>query len=293
MNLSRELEIAKSLAKEGGCMALKLRDNLQVSQKAHGEGPVSNADIAIDRLICQALKKAFPDDQIISEESFTDKESKGLRTWFIDPIDGTSRYITQGDDFSVMIGLAINGVPRLGVIYQPAPDLLWWGIFAENPMDRHAEKIENGKNKSIVLDLPSEPPYDLTMLASQTHPSKKQELLIKELKPKNVRMNGSLGLKGMLILGDDADLYVAWSKQIKKWDTCAPAAILKAAGALMSFIDGDELIFSGPIAHDKPIMMLSFMPNQRILDTLNAINSGTLKQGRLIKPSLSDDEEIL
>lgn len=294
MNLEKELAIAKNLAIQGGHLALKLRHNLQVTNKAHGEGPVSNADVAIDQLICEKLKQEFPNDRIISEESFADKTTiTGGRTWFVDPIDGTSRYIIQADDFSVMIGLAIDGIARLGVIYQPAPDTLWWGIFAENFMDRHAEKIEHGKSKSIVLDLPSEPPYELTMLASKSHPSQKQERMIQELRPKNVRLNGSLGLKAMLILGDDADIYVAWSKQIKKWDTCASTAILKAAGALMSFTDGEELSFLGSISHEKPIMMLSFMPDKRILDILNAINNGPVKKSRLYKSNQSNDEESL
>lgn len=292
MNLEKELALAKNLAILGGRMALDLRSILQINQKPCGEGPVSNADIAIDKFICEALKKEFADDQIISEESYSNEPIKGSRTWFVDPIDGTSRYISSGDDFSIMIGLAINGVATLGVIYQPAIDILWWGITCDKSLNRHAEKIDSGKSTSIVLDLPSEPPVELTMLASKSHPSPKQELMIHELKPKNVRMNGSLGLKAMLILGNDADIYVAWSKNIKKWDTCAPMAILRAAGALMSFTDCSELEFSGPIAHDKPIMMLSFMPDKRLLDILSSINNGGMKP-RFQKPNRSDDEEIL
>jgi 3'(2'), 5'-bisphosphate nucleotidase len=286
MNLEHELKVAKSIAIKGGKLALSLRNNLAITQKANGEGPVTNADIAVDQLLVSELAKEFPDDQIISEESFlSNVQIEGARTWFVDPIDGTSRYIVGGDDFSVMIGLSINGIPRLGVIYQPAPDILWWGIFSEDPITRHAEKIDHTGSKSIVLDLPNEPPLELTMLASRSHPSQKQEMMIKELNPKNVRMNGSLGLKAMLILGDDADIYVAWSKAIKKWDTCAATAILKAAGANMTFIDNEELSFLGPIAHEKPIMMLSFIPDKKLLETLNGINNGTIKQQRLFKPT--------
>ena len=55
--------------------------------------------------------------------------------------------------------------------------------------------------------------------------------MIEALKPKIVTYQSSIGLKAMTILDRHADLYVAWSRHIKKWDTCAPAAIIKAAGA--------------------------------------------------------------
>jgi 3'(2'), 5'-bisphosphate nucleotidase len=270
MNLLHELQVATELARQAGQIALDLRQRLITTYKPAGQGPVTNVDHAVDDFICSGLKKAFPDDGIISEESFVDEGAPlgNGRVWFVDPIDGTTALVAGTDDFVIMIGLAIDGVARVGVVYQPTADILWRGLACEQ---RLAERIEKGGTKPIAAMLKDPPQANLTIIASISHKSLRQAAMIQALKPKNIMYRSSIGLKAMLILDGEADFYVAWSKKIKLWDTCAPAAITAASGGYISGINEQPLQFSGAIDHGQPIMIARFTPDEQFLSLLATV----------------------
>lgn len=275
MDLNEELVVAEELARIAGSLALQLRENLTVTLKPLGQGPVTNADIAIDKYICKKLTDRFPKDGIISEESYVETTPflNHQRIWFVDPIDGTASFISGADDFVVMIGLSIDGIARLGVVYQPISDIMWRGIFTDESC--LAERFEHKKAQKITFSPQKTPRENMTILVSRNHHSLRQDILIEELKPANIVYRSSVGLKAMLILEKSADLYVAWSRHIKMWDTCAPMAIIAAAGATMCFVDGDAIKYGGEISHGKPIMIAGFVPDECLLKQLSRIANQT------------------
>src|SRR5437762_2521185 len=107
MSLERELNLAERLAREAGVALRRYRaGSVEVQYKAHGE-PVTPADLQADGIICAGLAAAFPGDAIYSEES---PEPPGRllaeRLWLVDPLDSTSNFIENGDEYCVSIGLA-------------------------------------------------------------------------------------------------------------------------------------------------------------------------------------------
>ncbi|MBN4077496.1 3'(2'),5'-bisphosphate nucleotidase CysQ [Sulfobacillus acidophilus] len=256
MNLKKELSVAKELAKEAGKVILNLQNTTKVSFKANGEGPVTEADLEADKIIYKGLKKVFQDDQIITEESYltgTVIPKKG-RLWLIDPIDGTSDYIRGGSDFACMIGLIIDGIPRLGVIFQPKTNSLWWGLNARGlsnaQFKTQAQKIAAG---SEIIDLNIENKelknQGPIVAVSKSHPTIFIDFVMHELKATKVIKKGSVGLKIALIAEGKADFYLIGTRKIKLWDTCAPAAILLAAGGVIKTVFGENLEFSNEVSH--------------------------------------------
>ncbi|MCB0149985.1 MAG: 3'(2'),5'-bisphosphate nucleotidase CysQ, partial [Caldilineaceae bacterium] len=78
--------------------------------------------------IVNRIRATYPDDGILSEESKDDlARLTKERVWIIDPMDGTKEFIARNGEFSVMIGLAVQGRPVLGVVQQPANGLLYAG----------------------------------------------------------------------------------------------------------------------------------------------------------------------
>lgn len=270
MNLDHEFQVASDLARKAGVIALDVRDRIMFSYKPDGQGPVTNVDYAVDQFLCEAIKKAFPSDMVISEESYVaDGVPLGMgRVWFIDPIDGTSALVAGTEEFVIMIGLSINGVARLGVVYQPTTDFLWRGIFSDQCL---SEKIEHGMAHPMAPPIPCPKPSKLTVIASMAHKSLRQRAMIQALSPAKVIFSSSIGLKAMLILDGEADFYVAWSKKIKLWDTCAPAAIIAAASGNISGINGQPLVFLGSIDHGFSIMIARFKPDKHLMAMLAAI----------------------
>ncbi|OGL95619.1 hypothetical protein A2348_01875 [Candidatus Uhrbacteria bacterium RIFOXYB12_FULL_58_10] len=128
---SSPLKTAIFAAREAGKILMAAyegsAESLDVHYKKFRE-PVSIVDLASNDAIIQKISRAFPNDGILSEES------KGLEapniagagfTWIIDPLDGTSNFINHIPLFAVVIARVQNGIPMLGVIYDPLHDELF------------------------------------------------------------------------------------------------------------------------------------------------------------------------
>ena len=61
---------------------------------------------------------------------------------------------------------------------------------------------------------------------------------------------------------------------MKMWDTAAPLAIINASGALMSHLDGTSLTYEEGIAHQQPIMVANFEPDEGFMAMLKNIGDG-------------------
>ncbi|MEO1172302.1 MAG: inositol monophosphatase family protein, partial [Myxococcota bacterium] len=129
---TKELEVACDLARQAGDVIRRHyadADGVEIDYKQGDKSnPVTNADMDANALIVAGLSAAFPDDAILAEES-ADPESRvsARRLWCVDPLDGTAEFIKRNGEFVVMIGLAIDGEARAGVVYQPTEDELFWG----------------------------------------------------------------------------------------------------------------------------------------------------------------------
>jgi len=102
------------------------RKDPEVWYKNEGRSPVSEADIAIDRLLYAMLLGARPDYGWLSEElEDNDKRLSHRRVFIIDPIDGTRAYVSGRPDWCVSIGLVEDGKPVAGVLAAPARGEVW------------------------------------------------------------------------------------------------------------------------------------------------------------------------
>lgn len=79
-------------------------------------------DGAVERLIIDRLRRAFPGDRFVGEEG---GGSYGRRTWVIDPIDGTSNFARGIPHFCTSIAFVEAGEPTIGAIYDPIADELF------------------------------------------------------------------------------------------------------------------------------------------------------------------------
>jgi myo-inositol-1(or 4)-monophosphatase len=124
--LQARLLAAQAIAREAGQLAARMladRPALEIGLK----GPqdfITSADGAVETLIAARLGAAFPEDGLLAEEGAERAGSSG-GLWVVDPIDGTANFASGRPDWCVSIGLLDDGRPEIGVIYQPALDLLF------------------------------------------------------------------------------------------------------------------------------------------------------------------------
>ncbi|MDP9085406.1 MAG: 3'(2'),5'-bisphosphate nucleotidase CysQ, partial [Pseudomonadota bacterium] len=164
--ISDERALAEALvtaARAAGTEILKLvASDFDVEIKAD-LSPVTRCDRAAEAIILDALAKTAPGVPVIAEEEVAAGRvpAHGNIYFLVDPLDGTKDFVRGGDDYTVNIGLIAGGVPRVGVVYQPALDLLWGGI-----VDEGAFVERNGVRSSITTRSLGEKP---AAVASKSH----------------------------------------------------------------------------------------------------------------------------
>jgi len=108
--------------------------------------PVTNGDIEVNNILTKKISTLTPKIPIISEETSSNKKNENLSNfWLIDPIDGTSSYINNKDEFTINAALIINKKPALGVIYAPDKKRLFYSYGPTNSFE-----IVNNKEVRLI-----------------------------------------------------------------------------------------------------------------------------------------------
>ena len=239
--------MALKLARDAGALILDYYDRpVRVEHKqevgASYTEPVTIADRAANELIVTGLHREFPDDGILAEESLdTDRRLGKQRVWMIDPLDGTNGFIARQGDFAVQIGLAVDGISVLGVVFLPLADLLYHAVEGGGAwVERHGFEPEPAR-VSDTSDV-----KQMRLAASRSHRSPRMDRVMDALELKEEVQRGSVGVKVGLIVERQCDLYIHLSPRTKQWDTCAPEIILREAGGNFTDLFGEPLRYNVP-----------------------------------------------
>src|SRR5436305_6969041 len=104
------------------------RAAMKVDGKTDGS-PVTEADLAADRIIGEGLARLVPNIPALSEERVQLAKLPYRDSFFlIDPLDGTKEFVAGRSEFTVNLALVTNGTPLLGIVSAPALGLIWRGL---------------------------------------------------------------------------------------------------------------------------------------------------------------------
>jgi len=121
-----DLELLRSAAVHAGIIALGFFRREYNTWLKGQSSPVSDADIAVDGFLTQALRAVRPDYGWLSEETPDNPERLGReRVFIIDPIDGTRGFIKGEDSWTISLAVVENGAPVAGVVYAPVRDEMY------------------------------------------------------------------------------------------------------------------------------------------------------------------------
>lgn len=244
-----ELDALIAIARRAGEIVRELyrshlEHGIEVSLKGPDD-PVTVADQRANTEICEALAERFPGDAVIAEESvdeITDHLEQLVarrRVFWVDPLDGTRELVDKTGEFAVMIGLAVAGRAEAGVVYAPATGELLAGRVG---VAAFSESVD-GARRSLTVGACSRF-ADARMVASRSHRPAIIEPLRRRLGVAEPIACGSVGLKVARLVSREADFYVHAGVGMKRWDTCGPEAILRAAGGRMTDLDGVDIDYS-------------------------------------------------
>ncbi len=235
-----ELARVLPLVLQAGTVALRYTQTaLQVEYKGRND-PVTQADREINHLLVTGLRRAFPGDAVLAEESADDPGSRlgSPRLWCVDPLDGTREFTERIPEWCIMVGLAVEGRARLGIVY--APPLLMVG----SPEDGAWQWLGTQWKRLRVSE--TQDPREAVVAVSRSHRSPKTDAILQALGVRREIRHGSVGMKVSLLALRKADLYIHPSGGTKEWDLCAPEALLHGAGGRMTDLWGRPFRYNKP-----------------------------------------------
>ena len=117
-----ELEFAITVANQASVEIRRLYDDQTAATYIKDDqSPVTDADLASDAIIREALARDYPGDAVLTEEGIDDAARlSATRVWIADPIDGTQQFVDCTGQFDVLLALVVDGRPVLSVMAQPA-----------------------------------------------------------------------------------------------------------------------------------------------------------------------------
>ena len=207
----------------------------EVVQKSD-QTPVTEADLASERVIVKMLSEAFPDIPIVSEETAPEDGFKppAARFWVVDPLDGTKEFVAKNGEFAVCIGLVEDGIPVMGVVYGPARRVTY---AADGPGT--AIRIQGGgAPEKIAARAPS--PDGVVVIHSRSHENSRRLAEFFQGRSILERMVCGSALKFGVLAAGEADFYPRFGTTME-WDTAAGQAILEAAGGCVLDLSGERL----------------------------------------------------
>jgi 3'(2'), 5'-bisphosphate nucleotidase len=236
--------LTQLVARAGAAILAVNRGTMAVDGKADGS-PVTEADLAADRIIADGLARLAPDIPALSEERAEAATPSYAGSFFlIDPLDGTKEFVGGREEFTVNIALLHDGVPLLGIVGAPALGLIWRGLVGLG-----AERVAVAPDLSIqsvtAIHTRTAPAAGAPWIAavSRSHGDSRTEAFI-AARPGAVRKQLGSAVKFCRIAEGSADIYPRLAPTCE-WDVAAGHAVVVAAGGVVTDAHGAAIRFGG------------------------------------------------
>lgn len=224
----------------------------RVTDKAD-HSPLTEADLASHRIICEQLAQLTPDIPVLSEESaavsFAQRKA-WTRYWLVDPLDGTKEFIKRNGEFTVNIALIQQGEPILGVVYAPVLDVCY---YAERGSGAY---VQRGIHAAQLIKARAHVAGEaVKVVASRSHSDARTAALLDTLGHCETISMGS-SLKLCLVAEGAAHFYPRLGPTME-WDTAAAHAVVNEAGGTVCGHEADELIYNKADLHNPEFFVFA------------------------------------
>lgn len=232
--MNSDLNVAKQAAREGvRIIKAYQKKGINIEQKGFHD-LITDADIATEKAIIEVIKKHFPDDEILAEESAAEDHLSDARTWIIDPIDGTTNFAHDFPIYCVSVALWEHKTEKVGIVIEVNRDEEFTAIAGEgawlNGEKIHVSSKTDHKKAFVGTGFPYN---DLSLLDPYLKLFRK---LIEELQ--GIRRPGSAAYDLCCVACGRFDGFYEYSLHI--WDLAAAALIIKEAGGVITDWDGED-----------------------------------------------------
>ncbi len=234
------LDLAVELAKRAGAIQRdRYETRLDVRTKSATIDLVTEVDRECEALIVEALQDQRSGDSILAEEGGGSDHGRSAWRWIIDPLDGTTNYAHGFPRFCVSIGVEFEGERRIGVVYDPLLDELFYAL-------RGAGAWLGARALAVSPTADFGQALVATGFAYDVHRSQDDNLarFARVLKAaRGIRRDGSAALDLCYVAAGRLDAY--WEFKLHAWDVAAGSLIVEEAGGLVTNSAGGAMPPSG------------------------------------------------
>ena len=220
--------------------------NLKVEKKSGINNYVTELDKKAEQIIIDSIKKAYPEHNILAEESGSHNNNSDF-TWIIDPIDGTTNFIHGHPEYSISIAFKQHDKVTHGVIFDPNRNDLYHAEAGKgaylNDKRLRVSKINYLEDALIGTGFPT---YDMNILD-------KYLAIFKEMLQNTAghRRSGSAALDLAYVASGCLDGF--WEFNLQPWDVAAGYILVKEAGGLVTdFNNTSDFWKNGNIVAGNP-----------------------------------------
>ncbi len=226
-------EFAIALAREAGQLLNRYFERkLTITSKTTAVDLLTEADVASERLIVEAIRARYPNHRIMAEESNEGQAEADETLWMIDPLDGTTNYVHGFPVFAVSIAVRHRGELALGVTYDPQRDECFWA-------ERGGGTWLNGRR--VRVSQANALGHSLLATGFPYRRAQKPTVNLAEfgrLMPRvqGLRRAGAATLDIAYVAAGRLDGY--WEYYLEPWDWAAGVLMVEEAGGQVSEIGG-------------------------------------------------------
>lgn len=237
MPAADDLALLTEAAREAGKVARGFFNQGPAAwDKPGGLGPVSEADLAVDRLLREGLTTARPGYGWLSEETEdTPARLEADRLFIVDPIDGTRAFIEGSPTWAHSLAIVEHGEVTAAVVYLPVRDKLYAAA-------RGRGATLNGE--PLVASMRADPD-GASVLAVR---AVLDPWVWKDAQPPRFKRNFRSSLAYRLsLVGEGRFDAMMTLRATWEWDAAAGSLIVAEAGGAVSDRQGGALAFNNPV----------------------------------------------
>jgi myo-inositol-1(or 4)-monophosphatase len=258
------LAVAVAAAREAGTMLREAFDQPKAISYKGEVDLVTESDRCAEALILTRLRKHFPDHDVVAEEG-SGSLLGSKYCWHVDPLDGTTNFAHGYPCFAASIGLVENGVPLIGVVFNPVANELFTAVRGEGAyLNGKAMRVSTADSLSRSLVATGFP----------THQRKKSANMDYywefTLRTHGVRRDGSAALDLCSVAAGRFEAF--WEFRLNSWDTAAGILLVREAGGKVTDLTGEPYVPGGTfmlatngLVHDEALSLISTVA-ERVAD---------------------------
>ena len=232
-----------ALARAGALIRRNFDRKISVSFKNNSPiNLVTQTDRACDRLIRRLISRAYPDHDLLTEESVPTGRQSSYK-WIVDPLDGTTNFAHHFPQCAVSIALEYMGRIILAGVYDPFRDELFWAEKGRGAWLEHA-----GRRRKLSVSKTGSLTRSLLMTGFPYDRRERADLYLSYVKAfmrhiQGIRRAGAAALDLCWVACGRIDGY--WEWRLKPWDVAAGSLIVEEAGGRMSDFSGKRFSIYG------------------------------------------------